>query len=418
MKTESELKISIFLVIAFCLFIASSFILAVDPTGDLTAEYSSCEILPGQSNCNINFSWIVNNPYYETNTVTKPVNITVASGGNSATDIPLNVKYGSETFYLYHFGGMLLDQRTVTSYCTPGSFWTGSYCATAPGMYGTLTPSPSSCTITAGQSSCTVGLNWTLNNPQGIPTSITAEGMANIDVTNVLSTPQSGSTTGSVPYGSRTFYLYNSGIILGKQKVTSSCASGSSWNGSICAIAGPVAPSMSLDNTTCMSIKVTYVDNATDEQGFSIVRSTGSGWSVVRVDGTPLAGTGGTRNWTDTSLVANTSYSYRVYAYNNGGNSYNGSDLDSRMAVSCTPPSSTATLSASSLVIYSGSNTTLNWSCASASSVGTNFNTGGQPTGNLSVSPSATTTYTVTCSDASTSQVTVTVKKKPSVKEF
>ena len=94
---------------------------------------------------------------------------------------------------------------------------------------GTLAPSSSSsCVIAAGASTCNVGLTWTTTNP--ISTSaVTASGMTNVDANN-------GSQAFTVPYNSRTFYLYNSAILLAQTTITSSCDVGTTWDGSKCAL--------------------------------------------------------------------------------------------------------------------------------------------------------------------------------------
>ena len=76
----------------------------------------------------------------------------------------------------------------------------------------------------------------------------------------------------------------------------------------------------------------------------------------------------------------------------------------------------TVSISPSSSTMYTGGSSTIIWSSENATScTGTNFNTGGATSGNLSVSPTSTTTYTITCSgvSSSTTQMTITVKKRP-----
>lgn len=201
-------------------------------SGTLTPGAASCTIASGGSSCNINFSWSTTNPV-GTSAVTKPTNITVGSG-NSGSNVPFAVKYNSETFYLYN-NGQWLAQSTVSSVCTSGTSWNGSSCVlNALVPTGTLTGSP--CVITNGNNSCTTTLSWTLANPVAIPTAITASGMANINVTNTLTTPQSGTTTVTVPYSSRTFYLYNNGLPLASYNASAACGSGlDHLNGTSCA---------------------------------------------------------------------------------------------------------------------------------------------------------------------------------------
>ncbi|OGI62781.1 hypothetical protein A2818_00860 [Candidatus Nomurabacteria bacterium RIFCSPHIGHO2_01_FULL_40_12] len=69
-----------------------------------------------------------------------------------------------------------------------------------------------------------------------------------------------------------------------------------------------------------------------------------------------------------------------------------------------------------STTIYTGGSVTLEWSSDASSCTGTNFNTGGAPSGSVVVSPISTTTYTISCGSGAgetTGQWTVTVKKKP-----
>lgn len=140
---------------------------------------------------------------------------------------------------------------TFTAPSTPGNYafdfamleeaveWFGTPCAksggitvTAPATTGTLSPATPSCTIASGASSCTVNLTWTTTNPVGT-SAITATGMTNVNGnsgTNIAFT---------VPYNSRTFYLYNNAILLATSNATASCVAGTSWDGSICT-SGPI----------------------------------------------------------------------------------------------------------------------------------------------------------------------------------
>ena len=78
-------------------------------------------------------------------------------------------------------------------------------------------------------------------------------------------------------------------------------------------------------------------------------------------------------------------------------------------------PAVTASLSASPASITSGQSSTLTWGSTGATScTGTNFVTGGTPSGSVSVTPKATTTYTVTCTGedgSADADTTVTVTK-------
>ncbi|HUP91499.1 MAG TPA: CHAP domain-containing protein, partial [Solimonas sp.] len=71
---------------------------------------------------------------------------------------------------------------------------------------GTLTPSSPSCTISAGASSCNVNLTWTTTNPVGTSAVTSSYPSAN---TRVFTANSGGPSPASVPYNSRSFFLYN-----------------------------------------------------------------------------------------------------------------------------------------------------------------------------------------------------------------
>lgn len=128
-------------------------------------------------------------------------------------------------------------------------------------------------------------------------------------------------------------------------------------------------------------------------------------WSGVK----PTSGT----NVSQGILTAIRTYTYTLVCSN-----ADGSSLPKSAAVVVT--GGEAMLTASSTSIYSGDSITLTWSCpvADTSASGTNFSTGGAPSGSISVGPPATTTYILTCGPSgATAQVTVIVRKKPFFQE-
>ncbi|HLP86875.1 MAG TPA: LamG-like jellyroll fold domain-containing protein, partial [Candidatus Paceibacterota bacterium] len=104
---------------------------------------------------------------------------------------------------------------------------TNASCSENKVMSGTISSSASSCTIASGGSSCNVTIDWSTTNPVAT-SAVTATGMTTVN-------GNSGSQAMAVPYSSRTFYLYNNSVQLDSVGVTSSCASGNTWNGSSCA---------------------------------------------------------------------------------------------------------------------------------------------------------------------------------------
>ncbi|MEW6026546.1 MAG: fibronectin type III domain-containing protein [Planctomycetota bacterium] len=82
-------------------------------------------------------------------------------------------------------------------------------------------------------------------------------------------------------------------------------------------MAPPAAPTNLVTNTvTASSIALEWVDNATNEEGFKLERSTNGTTYNLRTTPAPDAG-----SFNDTGLTENTTYWYRIYAFNSGGNS-------------------------------------------------------------------------------------------------
>ena len=94
-----------------------------------------------------------------------------------------------------------------------------------------------------------------------------------------------------------------------------SCSTSTDGNGNT--TAAPVPPSNltgSVVSTT--QINLTWTDNSTNETGFKIERKTGTGtYAIVGTTATDIT------TFNDTGLTPSTTYTYRVYSYNAGGNS-------------------------------------------------------------------------------------------------
>ncbi len=268
-------------------------------SGSLTVP--SCSIPLGSSSCNVTISWSTTNPV-ATSAVTSSypsAGTTVATGNSGSKSV--SIPYNSRDFYLYN-NGVYLDSGTASATCASGIFsggvctpapvdgtcsspqthylcasgssvnnvngvtaWTwdcnGSYggsnvsCSenkdTSSLMSGSLSStfggvSSSSCTIPSGSNSCNVALSWSTVNPVGTSAVTSSYPSAN---TTVFTGNSGVNQSVLIPYSSRDFYLYNSGVLLGQTTITSSCASGTYWTGSMCLTIPPPSPTTTITAT-------------------------------------------------------------------------------------------------------------------------------------------------------------------------
>ncbi len=143
---------------------------------------------------------------------------------------------------------------------------------------GNLYVSPSACTITAGNSTCTSGATWNTSNA-------TSPAVVDRNTNTVLSTSANNYNplTVWVAYPNTTFDLKNGLTTLDTKVVTASCASGSTWNGNKCAI-NTVTPIVNI-NANPLSVQyngtsvVTW--NSTNAQTCNATGGN-SGWSGAR----------------------------------------------------------------------------------------------------------------------------------------
>jgi len=194
-------------------------------TSTITANPNPCQIAEGQSTCNTTLTWSVQNPI-STTAVTTPVNQTIFTGHSGSGTYP--VEHGGRTFYLYN-NSIELGQITASANCISGTEWNGSICQATPEMTGTIIANPNACQIAEGQSTCDTTLTWSVQNPVSAVTAVTTPGE-----TDDVGTGHEGSTPYTVEHGGRTFYLYNSGELLGQITVNAICEGGTSWLGSSC----------------------------------------------------------------------------------------------------------------------------------------------------------------------------------------
>jgi len=84
------------------------------------------------------------------------------------------------------------------------------------------------CSISDGNSSCLSTLTWNTTDPISTSAVTTPN-----NITVATANSNTGKTYG-VSYGSRNFFLYNSGVELDQATATASCADGTVWDGSKC----------------------------------------------------------------------------------------------------------------------------------------------------------------------------------------
>ena len=189
----------------------------------ISADPNPCSVIPPATNCTTYLTW-------------STVGITAAkvsvSVNDDETEIPFSLNLNctekkcpakwikADTQYNFNLrnasDNTLLVSTSVTGEATSG----------------TLTSSSPSCTISSGENSCSVNLSWTVTNPIGATTAITARGMKEFISPSVYA---GGPTEFIIPYmPSRTFYLYNNGSLLARTTVTPRCALDASWDGAKC----------------------------------------------------------------------------------------------------------------------------------------------------------------------------------------
>lgn len=360
-----------------------------------------------------------------------PSSRTVAHGGTTTFTVTPNSGYSATTTGCN--GGPTSLQSSSYTYTTGAITANCTVTATfsATSMSGTLTPATSACTIASGASSCTsTTLSWTTTNPVGT-SSVTNNGGATVATGSA--TGNNGSATFTTPYnnamgGVTTFYLYNNTVQLAMATVTTSCASGTNWDGSVCA---PAAAGMSgsltatnctiaLNASRCLTsltwsttnpVATSSVTSNKDNLGVLspnyLVQNGNSGSGVpARVYG---GNPNGTRNF---------------FLYNNGvelstpiggvvatatctaGSSWNGT-----ICAASAPTTPTVNLVANPLAVATGGMTsTLTWTSSNLSGSDyctSNFFTGNGAVSNstgIVVTPAApSSTYTITCFQLSTS---------------
>jgi len=109
------------------------------------------------------------------------------------------------------------------------------------------------------------------------------------------------------------YYMKNVLLLLSTVLIFIGCSTNN--NGTVTVV--PIAPTNLIGTVISTSqVNLSWTDNATNEDGYKIERKSGSGsYAVVGSTGVNLT------TFSDLGLTPNTTYTYRVYAYNSAGNS-------------------------------------------------------------------------------------------------
>lgn len=189
----------------------------------------ACTIALNASTCTSSVSWTSGNLTLALSVRQNGVQFSAAST-NAGTSRTLQFGNGAaNTFTAVHNGSTLTTTIGVAS-CVSGTSWDGTMCAAPPSPTATLTVP--NCTIVSASSTCSSSVSWTSAN-----------------LTTTLSVRQNGAqfstavtsagVSRTLQYGSgatNIFTAVHNGSTLDTKTGTASCVSGTSWNGTTCAV--------------------------------------------------------------------------------------------------------------------------------------------------------------------------------------
>lgn len=372
-------------------------------TGEIDAN--DCEIEDGYSSCESKINWNTYNPVVgATSAVTTPVNQTVATGNSDSTTYKIEYTESPRTFYLYH-NNELLDQATATARCKNNDWNEKAGICLPEGDENSIVAED--CEIQEGESTCISIINWYVANPGSTTPAVTSD------------YPSSNSSVGSgslgdglykIKHGTWQFYLYNNGDELGNDPATAYCVSGTIWD----------------DFRNACVINNNPINGGwTDWSCGSCSVDCGGGTQLCTrscTDPVPANGGDDCVGPSETTQTCNTQACIVEDNCDNGAVNYPDCDLCPDGSVplpgqECpdTIGGGGVTLTAVPSWVFKGRPSTLTWE--SWPGAACNINPGNisvGDSGNTSVSPISTTTYTAVCTDGTDSgsaQTTVRVIK-------
>ncbi len=370
---------------------------AVGGTGSLTISPLACDIAQNQSTCTVTgATWTTTNAT-QPSLVDKNTGAVLSTLANNPTPIEVWVAYPHTVFELRQNGTpQILDTETVTANCVIGTRWDKDKCiAEGTDLSGVITASD--CTIPEGESTCSSNIVWKTINPI-------------VGQTSEVTTPENitvgsgddGNTIYNVGRGATNFFLYH-GILLGSDTANAECSSTTSWDDvqKKCISGGGGGPytvtaTAGIGGTISPSFRTV---NSGQTTTFTITPSSGY---TASIEGNCPPGLFSGNNYTTGPIYSNCNV---IAVFNNGGGDIN---ID---------------FTASPKRIFKGRSSNLTWtsnadSCVGRTDNGENFETGGLANSSLSVKPSSSTTYTLTCSKEGVASQEKTQDVKVSVIKF
>lgn len=303
--------------------------------------------------------------------------------------------------------GLVAGNYIFNISCTDG-FSTGNdsvlvTVSSTPPPTGTI--SATDCTIVGGASTCNSSVSWSTSNLSlGSTTEVTRN---NPSGTHVSWATSATNLSNTVNYGVSTYFLYNDAVQLAQASMTASCTSGTSWNGTVCQNDAPTVSLMASPSTVFSG-------------GSSTLSWTSTAVTSCTASANPLS-----FSWTG-SRPTNSSLPHESTGALNATTTFTlsctgpGGSASSSKIVTVVPNQSgsdvIADLVANPDRINSGDPSTLSWSSSNATSCsGIGFSTGGATSGSIVVSPTVNTTYTLNCTNSTSSasdQATIMLKRK------
>jgi len=201
------------------------------PSGNLTG--TGCIIAVNQNTCTGRATWTIANATapnaYNNNTGTQ------FSSSPTGNNVAVTLVFGPNNIAIRNGSTPIGYSTALTAACISGTTWNGSVCAAPvpPPPTATAFVTSGLCLIPVGQSSCTNTVTWTISNAP-------SPNLYNLTTGTVISNQANGTNFGIVtPFGGYTIEARNASSRIYDTFLTAMCASGTTWNGTICSTTPP-----------------------------------------------------------------------------------------------------------------------------------------------------------------------------------